>query len=245
MIPPTTPPVRLRTRFSDGLKRIPTFLAFVLAPYFYFVGASAQSARFDVLGISGIGFSSSTGEYIYDGFNIFLGSTLPWIAWSVPLISIVVGGLLWGSLAIAKSAESWAVNTRTKLTDWRTWWRLQFDDVGIVYAPFIAIMSGLATVSIFLAWIGIMSIGQSTGKESANRHLSDIRKCVKARGELPDCTTITIVNSPNVKESIVASIVFMDKDRAAISDGRSVRLIDAKQVAGVSTFPKKNTPKPK
>lgn len=135
MTPPTTPPVRLRDRFSGSLRKIPTFLAFVLAPYFYFVGASAQTARFEVLGISGVGFSSSAGEYIYDGFNIFLENTLPWIAWKLPYVSIAVGFLLWGALAIAKSGEPWAVNTRSKITDWRTWWRLQFDDVGIVYAP--------------------------------------------------------------------------------------------------------------
>lgn len=239
MIPPTTPSLRLRDRFSGGLKKIPTFLAFVLAPYFYFVGASAQSARFEVLGISGVGFSSSAGEYIYDGFNIFLENTLPWIAWKLPYISIAVGGLLWGSLAVAKSAEPWAVNARAKLIDWRTWWRLQFDDVGIVYAPLVAILFGLASVSIFLGWIGVMSIGQSSGRESANKHLANIRKCVSARGQLPDCTTITVINSSNVKERIAASIVFMDKDRAAILDGQAVRLIDAKQIASVTTFPKK------
>lgn len=242
MPPPTPPPgptpnsINAYHLVGRGFKRIPTFLAFVLAPYFYFIGASAQSAKFDVLGIKDIGFSSSAGELIYDGFNIFIESKL----WAFVYIPAIAAGLFaligWAALAIIKSAESWADETRKKLTDAKTWLRLQFDDVGIVYSPIVAVVFGYLTLSVMLGWVGLMSIGQATGQRNANARLAEIKQCVAKKGYAPGCTIITLVGSTGQMTRFPASIVFMDKDRAALSDGVSVRLVESKQIVSVRSI---------
>lgn len=215
------------------------FLGFIVAPYLYFTGASAQSARFDVLGISGVGFASSTADLIYDGFNIFVANVLPGLIWKVLWACVLVAFLGWASVVTAVSREQWAVETRRRLEDAKTWLRLQYDDVGIVYAPLVAILFGLLCSAIFLGWIGLMSIGHSWGKHSATDHLNAIKACVRSKGALPGCTTITILRTNNVQERVVGSLVYMDKDRAALSDGRSVRLIESKNVLAVITNPRR------
>lgn len=215
------------------------FLGFIVAPYLYFTGASAQAARFDVLGISGVGFASSTTDLIYDGFGIVVANVLPGLIWKVLVACVLVALIGWASVVTAVSGERWAAETRKKLEDAKTWLRLQYDDVGIVYAPLVAILFGLLCATIFLGWIGLMSIGHSWGTHSATNHLNAIKACVRSKGATPGCTTITILGHNNVQERVVGSLVYMDKDRAALSDGRSVRLIESKNVLAVMTTPRR------
>lgn len=214
------------------------FLGFIVAPYLYFTGASAQSARFSVLGISGVGFASSATDLIYDGFNIVVANILPGLIWKILAACVLVALIGWASVVTAVSGEQWAKKTRKRLEDAKTWLRLQYDDVGIVYAPLVAILFGLLCSAIFLGWIGLMSIGHSWGTRSATDHLNAIKACVKSKGAAAGCTTITILGSNNAQERVVGSLVFMDKDRAALSDGRSVRLLESKNVLSVITVPK-------
>jgi len=231
-------PTTIGHYFQSAAKGLFGFLGFIVAPYLYFTGASAQSARFDVLGIAGVGFASSATDLIYDGFNIVVANILPWLVWKLLGACVLVGLVGWASVVTAVSGEQWAVKTRKKLEDAKTWLRLQYDDVGIVYAPLVAILFGLLCSAIFLGWIGLMSIGHSWGTRSATDHLNAIKACVKSQGAAAGCTTITITGVNNVQERVVGSLIYMDKDRAALSDGRSVRLIESKSVLAVTTVPK-------
>ena len=225
-------PTRWRDRILGSWG--PGFLAFVTAPYFYFTGASYETARLKELRAGDLGFASSAGDRIYSGFNIFANNTLPnavpYLLWGGVSLFFFVPAVLW----IAKSGDIRAARMRSKSSDVWTWIKRQIEDLGLVLSPLAGLLGGMLTLALFLGWLGLMSFGQKDGQRDARRHRAAISACVAAQGRKNGCTIIGIRGPDGKIERIVGGIVAMDKDRALISNGQTVFPYEAKQVVSVT-----------
>lgn len=58
------------------VQSMPAFLAFIIAPYFFLLGAAYDDERLRLLGLDDAGLSASGSNAIYRGFNIWANTSL-------------------------------------------------------------------------------------------------------------------------------------------------------------------------
>lgn len=222
-----------KTILKESFAKIPAFLGFILAPYFYFTGASYENAKLDEYGLADAGFSSSATDKIFSGFNVFLNVILPdfasYLGYTVTVT--IFGGILW--LAVSKSPSIRVIRFRSKLNTARAAVSDYLAEVGIVLAPLGAVIATMLFLSFFLGWISLMDLGRKSGISDARQHINNIRSCVKAQSRIVGCTRLLVRFNDNHYDQIVSAVVMADGSRAAISNGRYIRFIETKQLIAI------------
>ena len=210
----------------------PAFLAFVLAPYFFLLGATYDDERLKLLGLSDAGMSPSGANAIYRGFNIWGNTSLAVLIGRLMLLSLgifIIFGLLWflfkSKWKHAKRLRARYILARRKGKAKIRW--LMFD-TGLIIAPALGAVVWAVFASVLVWLLGNMN----TGVDAARVDVANLKKALPScyqQAAAPSMYCSTVVFSQ--KECVTGVVVASNPDRLAILDqtGRPI-LKDNKSV---------------
>lgn len=197
----------------------PAFLAFVLAPYFFLLGATYDDERLKLLKLSDAGMSPSGANAIYRGFNIWANTSLTILVERLMLLGLgacLLFGFLWflhtSKWKPAKRLRARSILARRKAKAKFRW--LMFD-TGLIIAPALGAVVWAVFAGLLLWLLGNMS----TGLDAARVDVTDLKKALPScyrQGSVPSmhCSTVVFPN----KECVTGVVVASNPDRLAILD---------------------------
>jgi len=197
----------------------PAFLAFILAPYFFLLGATYDDERLKLLNLSDAGMSPSGANAIYRGFNIWANTSLPSLVTRLLLFSLIssllLGFLWWLSWSKWKQAKRLRARGTLARRKARAAFRWAMFDTGLIIAPALGVVVWVILTSLFIWLLGNMD----DGVKAARNDIKILRKAVPTcnqKGVVPsgDCSTVLFAN----KECITGVVAASNADRLAIID---------------------------
>ena len=192
------------------VQSMPAFLAFIIAPYFFLLGAAYDDERLRLLGLDDAGLSASGSNAIYRGFNIWANTSLvSLIERFLPLSGVALVGyallrwLLWSKWDAAKRFKAHARLYRRKAKHSFRWLII---DTGLILAPALGVIVWVILTSSLLWGFRNMELGTSAAKADIKKLRTAVSTCTKPYGARSGlCSTVVFPNRDCVTGVIVAS----------------------------------------
>jgi hypothetical protein len=197
----------------------PAFLAFVLAPYFFLLGATYDDERLKLLSLSDAGMSPPGANAIYRGFNIWANTSLTVLIVRLMLPGLgafILFGLLW-FLSASKWKPARGLRARSILARRKGKAKLRWlmFDTGLIIAPALGAVAWAVLASLLVWLLGQMNTGVDTARIDVANLKKALPSCYR-QGAVPSmyCSTVVFSN----KECVTGVVVASNPDRLAILD---------------------------
>ena len=195
----------------------PALLAFVIAPYFFLLGATYDDQRLRLLGLANAGLSPSGANAVYRGFNIWANTSLVTLVERfLPLSCIAIAGyclirwLSWSKWDRAKRFKAHARLYRRKAKLSLKWLVV---DTGLFLAPALGVIIWVLLTSSLLWGFRNMEMGTNAAASEVKKLRDALPSCTRPLGARSDLCSIVVF--PN-RECVSGVIVASTPDRIAI-----------------------------
>lgn len=202
------------------VQSMPAFLAFVIAPYFFLLGAAYDDERLRLLGLDDAGLSASGSNAVYRGFNIWANTSLvSLIERFLPLSAVALAGyalLRWLSWSKWDSARRFKARARLYRRKAKHSFRWLVIDTGLILAPALGVIVWVLLTSSLLWGFRNMELGTSAAKGNVEKLRKAASTCSKPYGLKSElCSTVVFPN----RECVTGVVVASTPDRVAILEG--------------------------
>jgi len=195
----------------------PAFLAFIIAPYFFLLGAAYDDERLRLLGLEDAGLSPSGSNAIYRGFNIWANTSLVsvikgFLPFSFLLLIsyCLLRWLFWSKWDAAKRFKARARLYRRKAKRGLRWLIV---DTGLILAPALGAIVWFLLVTTLLWGFRNMELGTKKAKADVKSLRAATSTCTKPYGSRSEFCSVVVF--PN-RECVTGVVVASTPDRVAV-----------------------------
>lgn len=200
------------------IKSTPAFLAFIIAPYLFFLGSSYDEEKLRAFNLDGAGLSSLGANSILSGFHVWANTTAQVVVLTIVLLLLVLIPALcftlWFRWTSWKGVRKLRVKIRFVRRKLRRAWIWAMVDTGAIIAPAIGAVVWVILTSVLMQGLGALDLGGATARRDIKTIKEALPTCFES-GAKPSNLCVTIV-FPN--ETLRGIVLTTTADRIAVLD---------------------------